>query len=537
MNLGVDIRRALNYLKVQELQVLCKEQGLKHGGKKQELIERLAAKREANAATAAAAAAPGEAIASVQSVADASPPRAKAVTATSPQVTPSPKAKARAKEKAKAKGKAKASLTPSEKVVAPFAEVPGPKNPINCVRCKETFDLNRMRYSSSPTTFWCPMCRIKAMDPFNPVVEPDGVLHYSMLTSKSFDFTLDMPDLRQWRREGLQIEVRMVKLDSPKVCHVWPRALHFLANGVEVFAVPPPEEGHKRRDVPQAIAHGVKPALNQIAFRAVDDSITAYAMAMVRTVPKSNEDLRALVQSCGKQAAMARVRALLARRSGDRERGEDIVCLTSNTLRLQCPISMDRPKDPVRGLLCQHLQCFSLAAYLTSNRQMGAFNNRWVCPVCSLVIRPSECVADEYVAHILNSTSDDTDEVIVATDGTWKCPAPSKPARPGANASLSATEAAALEIDASPAPMALASQSSAVSCSRGHSTTGAPATAPLSRKRSPEAAQLPTPQKRARLRILGAGSVETPNVLPGDPAEVEQAKPPSVVQIELDLDD
>jgi len=95
------------------------------------------------------------------------------------------------------------------------------------------------------------------MDPFNEVVEPQGVLKYAPVTSAVLNFTLDLTELRSWRRENISIEVRMVRVESEKVCHEWPHALKMTANGSEIFQVQPPEEMHKRRDVPQNISAGV----------------------------------------------------------------------------------------------------------------------------------------------------------------------------------------------------------------------------------------------------------------------------------------
>merc|ERR1740117_1017845 len=92
-----------------------------------------------------------------------------------------------------------------------------------------------------------------------------------------------------------------------------------------------------------------------------------------------------------------------------------------NSLRLLCPLTMERVQEPVRGEHCQHLQCFSLSAYLMSNRKMRAFNNRWVCPLCSLILRPNDLRLDAYVAGVLARTSEETEEVAILPDGTWTC--------------------------------------------------------------------------------------------------------------------
>ena len=45
---------------------------------------------------------------------------------------------------------------------------------------------------------------------------------------------------------------------------------------------------------------------------------------------------------------------------------------------LRCPLSKKRMVIPCRPFLCNHLQCFDLATYVTMSQQSG----KWLCPVC-----------------------------------------------------------------------------------------------------------------------------------------------------------
>jgi len=309
--------------------------------------------------------------------------------------------------------------------------------PLRCVRCQSAFDLQQQQYTKSAESFWCPPCRFKVMDPFNAVHESKGMLKYAFFARPQLDFSLSLPELRQWRRDGLGVELRMVRVDSDKVCHAWPDSLQLFVNGAEVITVKPPEEGHKRRDVPQDISASLKPDSNAFCVRMVDNLHSDFVLAVVLTLPRGIPELSAEVKQCGRSAALARASSLLARGGSDRG-GEEIVCLSSDKLRLRCPITMERVEDPVRGDLCQHLQCFSLEAYLTSNRQMRAFNNRWQCPVCSLALRPSDLCRDAYVAHVLAATREDVEEVAMAPDGSFSCPGSGPCAAPAAAAGIEA---------------------------------------------------------------------------------------------------
>eukprot|EP00438_Fugacium_kawagutii_P007630 Skav221471 [mRNA] locus=scaffold1700:444526:445758:+ [translate_table: standard] len=410
--MGIDAPRALKQLRLEELRQLCKEHGLPQHGKKGDLVERLVAFRGGQAAVAE-------------------------------RVAKSPKAPAAASPPSRGKGRGKGKAvksSPSAGSVHPTLSCGLLRKPnllpnvsqgaslwvasrqqlLRCGRCQALYDLGQARYSGGPESFWCPLCRFKVMDPFNPVAVPDGVLKHLLVTEPHFDFSLELPNLRQWRREKKAVEVRMLRVESTKVEQVWPRAIHFFANGTEVFAVHPPEEGHKRRDVPENISAGLKAGHNDIKVRMVDDDCVGFVMVLLLTTHESQEELARQVSTCERLAAQKRIQALHAKqsantRSGD---GEDLVCLSLDTLKLQCPITMERVKDPVRGEHCQHTQCFSLEAYLQSNRNMGAFNRRWQCPLCTLTLRPQDLQRDSYVDSILASTPETVDEVVVADDGS-----------------------------------------------------------------------------------------------------------------------
>ena len=385
---GLDPRKALNCLKVLELKQLCKEEGLNPNGRKVELIERLV-QRQALAA-------------------GHSPQKSARQPAASELGTP-PSSRTRAtassgRERGRGRGQGRTARSGGAASVEPRGLCR------QCVGCGTAADLQRARYTHKPEDFWCPPCRFKAMDPFNAVVDGKGFLKYMVVTQPSFSFSLDLPELRMWRREGLSVEVRMVEVDSDKIRHVWPNTMEFLANGGEGFTVRAPEDGHKRRDVPQEVGAVLKVGSNAISVSMSDGNFAGFAMALVLTRPCSDVELGSRVQRCPEAPAAARIRAKLSRVRGP----EDIVCLSSDTLRLRCPLTMERIEDPVRGDRCEHLHCFDLAAYLTSNRQMRAFNNRWVCPFCTLVLRPSDLRRDAYVAKVLAGAPEEVEEVASA---------------------------------------------------------------------------------------------------------------------------
>eukprot|EP00928_Gymnodinium_smaydae_P013571 TRINITY_DN14945_c0_g1_i1.p1 TRINITY_DN14945_c0_g1~~TRINITY_DN14945_c0_g1_i1.p1 ORF type:complete len:661 (-),score=108.76 TRINITY_DN14945_c0_g1_i1:157-2085(-) len=293
-----------------------------------------------------------------------------------------------------------------------------------CVRCGFLCTVPKnMGVATQQGKFWCPPCRFKEMDPFNAVVEQvnaPGILKCLAGLQGRVEFSIELADLRQWRRDSLGIEVRAIRWNSEKIHHCWPHSLDFIVNGSVAFAVKPPDEGHKRRDVPHSIAANLRLGTNTITLSAVDARLGDFVMAVVLCRPCPIEELRLTLPTCSWETALVRVRDVMAARKAGDDAIAEVTCLTSDKLSLRCPITMERIEDPVRGQHCAHLQCFGLHAYLLSNRQMRAFNNRWACPVCSLVLRPGDLIRDAYVEHVLAATAADAEEVIIAPDGTWR---------------------------------------------------------------------------------------------------------------------
>eukprot|EP00929_Paragymnodinium_shiwhaense_P076978 TRINITY_DN39617_c0_g1_i2.p1 TRINITY_DN39617_c0_g1~~TRINITY_DN39617_c0_g1_i2.p1 ORF type:complete len:529 (+),score=90.67 TRINITY_DN39617_c0_g1_i2:93-1679(+) len=433
-------RRYLSGLKAAALKALCKEEGLATSGSKGDIVERIIEHRErrmqlgqtasktvgtASAAAGAGVGASGSASAAHaegdgtgSSTASTAP--AKAAASSSSGAPPKPAAKAgRGRGRGRGRGGTKAAGTVNGR--GSGLHVGPDERLVHCSKCDS--DCAVPNNINAPPGFWCPTCRFQVMDPFNPLAEPHGILTYKFLQSLQLTLTLELLDLREWMKNGFTVEVRMVRTESDRVCHAWPQSLHCAVNNVEVFSISPPEEGHKRRDVPQQLTAGLRPGKNVVRLKMVDPCITEFALAVVVCCPQTVDALSGLVGRSSMQEAERRVRDLLAARNAMTDScSSEITCLTSHKLSLRCPITMDRLQEPVRGEGCQHLQCFGLLAYLQSNKQMRAFNNRWVCPVCSLVLRPTDLRRDAYVEKVLASTGLDVEDVGVLPDAAWRLP-------------------------------------------------------------------------------------------------------------------
>jgi len=225
----------------------------------------------------------------------------------------------------------------------------------------------------------------------------------------------------------------MLRIDHDDIYHLWPSELTLDVNGKEIFRVRPPEQGHKRRDVPQDITSSLKQGVNTITVQMSDGGpLTDFAIAVALATPRRVKQLCAKVDRCEEEAARARFRSILAEEQDTSGAEEGVQYLSSGALKLICPITMDRIAVPARGRECAHLQCFGLWAYCKTNFSMSAFNNRWACPVCGKRLRPSELCVDSFMERILAETPESIESVTLALDGSWSCTPATKMASVGA---------------------------------------------------------------------------------------------------------
>jgi hypothetical protein len=69
----------------------------------------------------------------------------------------------------------------------------------------------------------------------------------------------------------------------------------------------------------------------------------------------------------------------------------------------RCPLSLWEIDTPVRGIECEHLQCYDADAYVDVNIKTRNVEKRWKCPVCSKLTRPEDLVVDEFLLSGMRS--------------------------------------------------------------------------------------------------------------------------------------
>ena len=97
-----------------------------------------------------------------------------------------------------------------------------------------------------------------------------------------------------------------------------------------------------------------------------------------------------------------------------RAKDDDIVATSSN-MSLKDPVQMTRVETPCRTMTCKHTECFDAAVFLALQEQAPT----WTCPICNRPAAWDTLVIDQFVQHILDNTSTDTEQVTVEPDGKW----------------------------------------------------------------------------------------------------------------------
>eukprot|EP00746_Dinoflagellata_sp_MGD_P140290 gnl/MRDRNA2_/MRDRNA2_73566_c0_seq3.p1 gnl/MRDRNA2_/MRDRNA2_73566_c0~~gnl/MRDRNA2_/MRDRNA2_73566_c0_seq3.p1 ORF type:complete len:766 (-),score=156.83 gnl/MRDRNA2_/MRDRNA2_73566_c0_seq3:63-2360(-) len=272
-----------------------------------------------------------------------------------------------------------------------------------CTECGQTHSAQRF-LGVSRKHFRCPSCRIRSMDPFNPVLEgEEGLLEITMGNETSFQYQLSLPKLSLWRRVGHKVEIRMCRLNSLKSHHLWAAPLEVKVNGLQVLSVKPFAEAQKRHDQPYIISPDLAVGENTVEIDVSDEFKEKYAIALVRTSYRLPKHLWQLVRRLPEEDSKQKLNDMLRITSGDVESVSGSQCSRPTRLELLCPLSGRRIETPARGWHCRHLQCFDLEAYLVSNQSVArAFNNRWKCPLCKSVITPPhDLYVDGYCAKVL----------------------------------------------------------------------------------------------------------------------------------------
>ena len=297
------------------------------------------------------------------------------------------------------------------------------KSHVRCVRAEGL--------SQSDMKEWhCPQCRILHMDPFNPGLE---LLMYvttprNMLAPSSQDgnlsmrFNIDPSQLKEWQAKKISLSVRCVGL-GPRSLNVpkgplWPKDVTASVNSYkDVFKILPPKYGHVRREVAgKEISDLIKPNSNTVTvqYKTEQPPMNAHVQpprfmfGVVASEPKSKADILSIIKRPGVQECKIRDIEIVKRALENFEslQSGDIIIETRadfEIINTRCPLSLCEMDTPVRGVECEHIQCYDADSYVDVNIRTRNVEKRWICPVCSKIVRPEDLIVDEFVLDGINS--------------------------------------------------------------------------------------------------------------------------------------
>jgi len=92
--------------------------------------------------------------------------------------------------------------------------------------------------------------------------------------------------------------------------------------------------------------------------------------------------------------------------------------LTAYKLTLLCPINKLKIKLPAKSVKCNHLQCFDLQAFISSNK----IEPTWSCPICKKPCHLADLKIDSFLLFIINSLNVPKDcvEIKLYANGKWE---------------------------------------------------------------------------------------------------------------------
>mmetsp|Transcript_9703 Transcript_9703/g.16366 ORF Transcript_9703/g.16366 Transcript_9703/m.16366 type:complete len:410 (+) Transcript_9703:98-1327(+) len=122
------------------------------------------------------------------------------------------------------------------------------------------------------------------------------------------------------------------------------------------------------------------------------------------------------------------------------------------------PTTRKRIEVPVKGRVCDHLQCFDKETYINSNKKTAG----WMCPVCRTPVKELDLKENSLYKKILSATDDSVSKVeVTLSDKSWTAVSRSldvddiitkllaaRGQRPGKNVNLSENEVRALVLAA-----------------------------------------------------------------------------------------
>uniref|UniRef100_A0A8C9HGE6 GATA zinc finger domain-containing protein 14-like n=1 Tax=Piliocolobus tephrosceles TaxID=591936 RepID=A0A8C9HGE6_9PRIM len=300
---------------------------------------------------------------------------------------------------------------------------------VKCIECNKSLHVSCFTQTTcvykdiKHYKILCVLCRLKDMDPFYPVHK---ALWVKNLGSNSEKISIDAHDLKIWKNQNKEVIMFCIQMDNKRLStniplkQEWPKTLTLKVNGNISEKILAPSWEHKRRDNPLKITHILKAGPNEIDISITNYEqpkffVLAFVLCNLNTEQSIIENI-IFKNTLSFKEAKQRIIHLLSMKHGD----DEVMCMEVNRkISLHCPFSLDRILIPCRGVNCSHLQCFDLKSFIDVTKKTKAFNNRWKCPICSLVLRPKDLVVDTFITYVLSEVPQNIKEVELNKNGEF----------------------------------------------------------------------------------------------------------------------
>lgn len=386
----------------------------------------------------------------------------------------------------------------------------------------------------------CLTCRFRHCNPFIPAKE---LLCWGMLkVGSSTSFSAELRRIINVRTgrlaAGHMVEVRCLRVDAPEwryeLGHSWPSGVSLFVEDGRVMVKKPDEEHDEAPPGPFNLSGWIVRSPLEINPRPlrVSAAITAkkseqWALGLVLAQPVGSDE-----QICKRVAALqaplqdrlkldlARIFAWVTEHRPDRVSKKDTLRnVEPPVMKLVCCTSLSRIETAARGSACEHLQCFDLASYVHTMRNIPP-KHAWCCPICDRPAPLHQLLYDAFAQSVLDATEARVTEVLVADNGKWEVSAVEEP--PEDDSSEEEDHACI-----PPAPPTQADlQQAALNLGKAFSAPAAPARA-ASQQAAARDARSRSPRRGGSTRSGGGssgrgperGAPEVPVQLPEEPAD------------------
>ncbi|RAH77104.1 hypothetical protein BO86DRAFT_324087 [Aspergillus japonicus CBS 114.51] len=209
----------------------------------------------------------------------------------------------------------------------------------------------------------------------------------------------------------------------------WPSVIYIFVNDTELFVR---RKFHHQKDVPLDITPHLRVGENKISLHFIRDAAEQkeklYAAAVEIAQIAALEPVMALAQTLDADESCRQIHQRLEQSSSNDNEDDDLHVVSSDLMiNLVDPFTARVFKQPVRGQLCLHSECFDHETFIQTRAAVSgprALPNDWRCPICQRDARPQMLVRDEFMVDVHNelvrtNQLDDARAIRVTLDGSW----------------------------------------------------------------------------------------------------------------------